>query len=186
MKEQFVFQNRDDFRNWLTENQNRKDGIWVTFSKKSTLKTLKPDEALEEALCFGWIDGQYDSIDDAVYLKYFAPRGKGSQWSEKNKSIAEILITDGKMTCWGIQAIDRARKDGTWDAPQRPTITQEQIDSFTEAIINNKKAAENFLNMSMSVKKMFVGLYFDAKKEDTRKRRLEKLVGLLEQNKKPM
>jgi uncharacterized protein YdeI (YjbR/CyaY-like superfamily) len=158
----------------------------VTFGKNEKLKTLKPDEALEEALCFGWIDGQFDSIDETKYLKYFAPRRKGSRWSERNKKIVEKLINDGLMAEEGLQAVERAKKDGTWDAAQAPSITEDQINIFSEAVRYNSKAFENFQKMSMSVKKQFTGLYFDAKKEDTRLKRLEKLVGLLEQNKRPM
>jgi uncharacterized protein YdeI (YjbR/CyaY-like superfamily) len=186
MKEEILFSNRGEFRNWLIDNSKRQDGVWITFGKNAKLKTLKPDEALEEALCFGWIDGQYNSIDETKYLKYFSPRRKRSPWSEKNKKLVEKLINDGLMTEWGIQAIERAKQDGTWDAIKAPIITQEQIDTFAEAVMFNYKAYENFQKMSMSVKKQFVGLYFDAKKVETRVKRLEKLIGLLELNKRPM
>lgn len=186
MKEEVLFPDQEAFRNWLMENNKRPDGVWVVFGKNGKLKTVKPDEALEEALCFGWIDGQLNSIDETKYLKYFAPRRKGSRWSDKNKKLVEKLIRGGLMTELGLQAIERAKQDGTWDAPQAPSITQEQIDTFAKAICFNSKAYENFQKMPMSVKKQFVGLYLDAKKEDTRIKRLEKLVGLLELNKRPM
>jgi uncharacterized protein YdeI (YjbR/CyaY-like superfamily) len=186
VKEQIVFRNREDFRSWLMDNHSRGEGIWLTFSKKKELQTIRADEALEEALCFGWIDGQINSIDDTVYLKYFAPRRKGSRWSERNKGIVERLIADGSMTEWGMKAIERAKQDGIWDDLRQSPITQEQIDYFSGLISVNETAFLNFQKMSMSVKKQFVGLYFDAKKEDTRVRRLEKLLGLLEQNKRPM
>lgn len=120
------------------------------------METLKAEEALEEALCFGWIDGQFDRIDETKYLKYFAPRRKGSRWSEKNKKLIEKLISEGLLTEAGLQAVERARKDGTWDAPQVPSITQEQIDTFAEAVRSNPRAYENFQKMPMSVKKQFV------------------------------
>ena len=186
MKEVILFPDREAFRKWLIQNSKRPDGVWVTFGKGGKLKTLKAEEALEEALCFGWIDGQLDSIDEMKYLKYFAPRRKGSRWSEKNKKLSEKLINNGLMTELGLQAIERAKQDGTWDTPQAPSIKQEQIDTFAEAVRFNSKAYENFQKMSMSVKKQFVGLYFDAKKEDTRAKRLGKLIGLLELNKRPM
>ena len=186
MKEEILFQDREAFRNWLIENHERKDGIWLTFGKNGKLKTLKAEEALEEALCFGWIDGKFDSIDETKYLKYFAPRRRGSRWSEKNKKLVEKLINTGRMTEVGLQAVERAKQDGTWDAPQAPSISQEQINTFAETVRFNPKAYENFQKMPMSVKKQFVGLYFDARKEETRIRRLEKLAGLLELNKRPM
>jgi uncharacterized protein YdeI (YjbR/CyaY-like superfamily) len=186
MKEQITFLDRKAFRRWLLESIYRLEGIWLVFGKNGRLETLKPEEALEEALCFGWIDGQFESIDEAKYLKYFSPRRKGSRWSEKNKKLVEKLIDNGSMIEWGLKAIERAKQDGTWEASTNPSITQEQIDVFAGAIHMNDKALENFKKMPMSVKKQFVGLFFDAKKEDTRKRRLEKLTGLLEQNRKPM
>lgn len=186
MKEEILFPDRGAFRNWLIENHKRTDGIWLTFGKGGKLKTLKPDEALEEALCFGWIDGQFDSIDETKYLKYFAPRRKGSRWSDKNKKLVEKLIDTGLMTESGLQAVERAKQEGIWDTPQAPSISQEQIGTFAEAVRFNSKAYDNFQKMPMSVKKQFVGLYFDAKKEETRIKRLEKLVGLLELNKRPM
>jgi uncharacterized protein YdeI (YjbR/CyaY-like superfamily) len=186
MKEVILFPNREGFRNWLIDNSKRTDGVWITFGKNAKLKTIKPDEALEEALCFGWIDGLLDSIDETKYLKYFSPRRKGSQWSEKNKKLVERLISTGLMTEYGQEVIERAKQEGTWDAPPNPSTTQEQIDAFAKAVSFSSKAFENFQNMPMSVKKQFVGLYFDAKKEETRIKRLEKLVGLLELNKRPM
>lgn len=186
MKEEVLFPNREAFRNWLIENIKRTDGIWVAFGKGGKLETLKAEEALEEALCFGWIDGQFDSIDDTKYLKYFAPRRRGSRWSEKNKKLVDKLINAGLMTEAGLQAIENAKQEGTWDAPQAPTIIQEQIDTFADAVRLNSKAYDNFQKMPLSVKKQFVGLYFDARKEETRIKRLEKLLGLLELNKRPM
>lgn len=186
MKEEILFPDRQAFRSWLVENHKRTEGLWLTFAKGGKVKTLKAEEALEVALCFGWIDGQLDSIDESKYLKYFAPRRKGSHWSEKNKKLVEMLINTGLMTESGLQVIERAKKDGTWDAPQAASITKEQIDTFVDAVSFNSKAYENFQKMPTSVKKQFVGLYFDAKKEETRIKRIEKLVGLLELNKRPM
>lgn len=97
-----------------------------------------------------------------------------------------MLINTGLMVESGLKAIERAKKDGTWDAPQAPSITQEKIHIFAEAVKFNSKAYDNFQKMPESVKKQFVGLYFDAKKEETRVKSLEKLVGLLELNKRPM
>lgn len=186
MKEHLVFPDREAFRDWLSDNINRTEGIWAAFGKNGKLTTLKPDEALEEALCYGWIDGLMESVDEAMYLKYFSPRRKGSKWSDKNKKLVDELIKSGQMTEHGLNVISRAKKDGTWDAPAGNPITQEQIDVFYTAISGNVTALENFRKMPLSVKKQFTGLYFDAKKEDTRIKRLEKLVGLLEQNKRPM
>ena len=90
MDEELLFADRDEFRKWLFENHNIGKGIWLVFGKAGKLKTIKPDEALEEALCFGWIDGQFNSIDDTKYLKKFSRRRIGSKWSERNKKLIQL------------------------------------------------------------------------------------------------
>jgi len=82
------FISRDEFRNWLKDNCMSSGGVWLLFGKSGGPKTIKANEALEEALCFGWIDGQMQSIDDKTYIKYFSVRRKDSKWSDKNKAIA--------------------------------------------------------------------------------------------------
>lgn len=95
--EQILFESRINFRNWLSNNCTTSNGIWLVFSKKASIKTLKASEALEEALCFGWIDGQMQSIDETKYLKYFSIRRKGSKWSDKNKNLVRELESKGLM-----------------------------------------------------------------------------------------
>ena len=128
MDEEILFENRNEFRKWLFENHNTSKGIWLVFGKAGRLKTLKRDEALEEALCFGWIDGQYNSIDDTKYLKKFTPRRKGSKWSDRNKGIVNRLIEHGKMTEHGITAIEQVKRSGMWDVPKKEPISESQID----------------------------------------------------------
>lgn len=86
MEEQMIFSNRMAFRDWLSMNHASSKGIWMVFGKTDQLRTVKPEEALEEALCFGWIDGQLKSIDETRYIKKFTPRTKDSKWSEKNRN----------------------------------------------------------------------------------------------------
>ena len=186
MEDRIQFESREEFHLWLAANEMRTTGIWLIFGKGGKLKTPTAKEALDEALCFGWIDGLMRRIDDSSYMKYFAPRRKGSAWSEKNRKAVTRLITEGRMTEAGLSVITRAKADGTWDTIQDRSIPAEDISAFEAAISGNEVAAANFNKMPMSVKTQFVGLYKDAKKEDTRIRRLEKLIGLLEQNKRPM
>ena len=186
MDEQVIFPDREEFRNWFFENHNISKGIWLVFGKAGKLKTIKADEALEEALCFGWIDGQIKSIDDEKYLKKFTPRRKGSKWSEKNRSIVDKLIENGKMTEHGLAAIERAKSDGTWDMPKEAPISDNQIEILTDALKDTEPALSNFMNMSLSVRRTYTALYLDAKKEETRIRRLEKIIERLNENKKPM
>ena len=93
MSEILQFSNRAEFRNWLMENHDSDQGVWLVFGKKGGPKTIKAGEALEEALCFGWIDGQMNQIDSEKYIKYFKRRQKKSRWSEKNKNIVRNLRT---------------------------------------------------------------------------------------------
>jgi uncharacterized protein YdeI (YjbR/CyaY-like superfamily) len=186
MPEQIVFKNRSAFRRWLEKNHAQPEGIWLVFGKNNLLTTLSPDQALEEALCFGWIDGLIKSVDETQYIKFFSPRRTKSKWSERNKKIAQGLIKNGQMASPGMQAIEKAKKNGCWENQNSVEVTQQDIDLFASSIAVNLLAAANFHKMSLSVKKQFAGFYREAKREDTRQRRLEKLIGLLEQNKRPM
>ena len=102
-------------------------GVWLLFGKAGGPKTVKASEALEEALCFGWIDGQIESIDDKSYIKYFSSRRKNSKWSVKNKELAEKLEQQGIMTDYGRAKIAEAKENGQWNAQKTPVITDEQI-----------------------------------------------------------
>ncbi len=121
-------------------------------------------------------------------LNSFRPAAAKSNWSEKNKKIAERLILCGRMTSSGMQAIEKAKQDGSWDNPRRPgpIVTDEDIKRFAQLIVANPQAVGNFQKLSQPAKKLFAGFYKDAKQEETRQRRLEKLITMLEQNKRPM
>ena len=181
-----LFETRTDFRNWLNDNCTKSSGIWLLLSKHASIKTLKASEALEEALCFGWIDGQIQSIDEAKYLKYFSIRRKGSRWSEKNKNLVKELESKGLMTDFGRIKIEEAKKNGMWDALKPEPISEDQVQMFTELIKDTEPAFTNFMSMSPSVRKNYTGLYFDAKSVDTKRKRLAKIIGRLNQNLKPM
>ena len=185
MADELIFRTRQDFREWLSSTSSAQ-GVWLVFGKDDSLLTLSPSEALEEALCFGWIDGLIIKIDGSRYKKYFSPRRKGSRWSEKNKKLVARLVREKVMTSSGLLVIERAKKDGTWDVVHDRTIPDEKYAEFETLIRKSKKALENFSKMPQSTKQQFVGLYFEAKKEETRVRKLAKLIDLLEQNKKPM
>jgi len=186
MEEQELFPNREGFRKWLFENHGANKGVWLVFGKGGRLKTIKPDEALEEALCFGWIDGQIKNIDAEKYLKKFTPRTKDSRWSETNKTMVAQLISNGKMTEYGVAAIKQAKSKGIWDIPKEAPISDNQIEILTDALQSADLALANFLRMPVSVKRTYTALYLDVKKEETRIRRLEKIIERLNENKKPM
>jgi uncharacterized protein YdeI (YjbR/CyaY-like superfamily) len=184
--EPLIFKNRAAFRAWLKKHHGRTEGLWLVFGKNDAVKTLTPEQALEEALCFGWIDGLIKRVDEKQYIKFFSPRRNKSNWSEKNKRTAEQLIQTGRMAAPGLKAIDRAKQIGSWDGPRRLIVTQEDIKRFARMIDSNTQAAANFQKMPQSLRKQYTGFYLDAKQEATQKRRLTKIIGLLEQNKRPM
>ena len=166
MTEHLQFASREEFRNWLKDNCMSSGGRWLLFGKAGGPKTIKASEALEEALCFGWIDGQMQSIDDKSYIKYFSMRRKNSKWSEKNKALVETLERQGVMTDYGKTKIEEARKNGQWDTPKSPSITDEQIAALSDLLNAHEPAYTNFLAMSPSVKRAYTGAYFDAKTDD--------------------
>ncbi|MEA4893209.1 MAG: YdeI/OmpD-associated family protein [Peptococcaceae bacterium] len=186
MNEITAFPNREAFRQWLTEYGKTSGGIWLLFGKKGGPVTLKAHEALEEALCFGWIDGQMQSIDDAKYKKYFARRTANSKWSDKNKSLVEKLEKQGKMSDDGRKKIEEAKKNGQWNAPKSLTISDGQI-SFLSGLLKKHEAAyTNFQAMSPSVKKTYTRAYFDAKTDAGRDSRLSWMIERLNKNLRPM
>jgi uncharacterized protein YdeI (YjbR/CyaY-like superfamily) len=181
-----TFTDRRAFREWLGRHGTESDAIWLLFSKTEDLVTLTAAEALEEALCHGWIDGQIQSIDDKSYKKYFARRLPKSIWSPKNKELAQNLIEKGLMTREGLEAVERAKQTGSWDSAKRPVIDDEQIEMFRDIIRPYEPAYSNLLAMSPSVQRTYTGFYLDAKSDKTRQSRLEKIIDRLNRNLKPM
>lgn len=180
------FRNRATFRAWLLEYGADSDGVWLLFGKKGGPLTLKAGEALEEALCFGWIDGQMQSIDATQYKKYFARRTANSKWSAKNKALVAELEQRGLMTDFGRAKIAEAKANGQWEAPKAAEIGEEQIAVVAEVLKQHEPAYTNFMAMSPSVKKTYARAYFDAKTEAGRKSRLSWMVERLNKNLKPM
>ena len=186
MSEIREFSDREHFRKWLYDNCRSSAGIWLLFGKAGGPKTIKAGEALEEALCFGWIDGQMQSIDDKTYKKYFSLRRENSKWSEKNKALAAMLEKQGAMTDYGKKKIEEARKNGQWDAPKTPAVTEEQIEILSAGLKEYEPAFTNFLAMPLSVKKTYTRAYLDAKTDAGREKRLLWIVERLNKNLKPM
>lgn len=184
--ESMHFTSREEFRNWLKSNAMASDGIWLLFGKKNGPVTLKASEALEEALCFGWIDGKMKRIDDKMYVKYFTARRKNSIWSEKNKAIVQELEKQGKMTEYGRAKIAEAKENGQWDAPKSAAVEEEQIAALSELLKGYEPAYTNFMKMAPSAKKTYVRAYLDAKTESGRSKRIAWMVDRLNNNLKPM
>ena len=183
---ELCFKTRDDFRTWLSKNAETSDGVWLVFGKTKALVTLTANDALEEALCFGWIDGQMQSIDSTKYLKYFARRRAKSVWSDKNKKTVEALRKKKMMTELGEKAVEAAVKNGTWNTAKRSPITEEQIKAFAEKLAGISPAYENFRQMSPSVRRTYTGRHLSFKSEEARQRDFLKIVDRLNKNLKPM
>lgn len=186
MSEIMQFSDREEFRKWLSDNCLSSDGIWLLFGKSGAPKTIKASEALEEALCFGWIDGQMQSIDDKTYKKYFSMRREKSKWSEKNKTIARSLEERGLMTDFGRKKIEEAKQNGQWDAPDLMRIAEKEIAVLSGLLKEYEPAFTNFEAMSLSVKKTYTRAYYDAKTDTGREKRLAWIVDRLNKNLKPM
>jgi uncharacterized protein YdeI (YjbR/CyaY-like superfamily) len=184
--EQILFSNREEFREWLHKNHDTSKGFWMVFSKSNKLKIITAREALEEALCFGWIDGLIKSLDDEKYIKKFTPRTRDSKWSELNRTIATRMIECGKMTGPGQAAIEQAKKNGRWDAPAREPVPDDKIEVLVKDLQGADLALANFLKMAPSVRRTYTGFYLDAKKEETRIRRLQYIIERLNANKGPI
>lgn len=186
MSDIITFSNREAFREWLHEHCQSEEGVWLLFGKAGGPETIKAGEALEEALCFGWIDGQMQSIDDKTYKKYFSMRREKSKWSEKNKALVKKLEEQGIMTDFGRKKVEEARRNGQWDAPKPAAVTEEQIACVSALLEGYEPACANFQAMSLSVKKTYTRAYFDAKTDAGREKRIAWMVDRLNQNLKPM
>lgn len=183
--EHMLFINQNAFHQWLMIHHDHHGGIWIKFDKMKTESTLTAEEALDEALCFGWIDGQIKRIDEKYYLKYFAKRTKKSIWSTKNKRSIERLIKENKMMPSGLAAVKSAKDDGRWEKADLDPIDY-SIDDFVKMISIDDLALSNYLKMSPSVQKTYAISYYVVKKDETRQRRLLYIIDRLRQNLKPM
>ena len=183
--ETISFSDKQHFHRWLDSNHVSHPGIWVRFDKTRKVSTMTPEEALDEALCFGWIDGQIQSIDEQFYLKYFAKRRDKSVWSTKNEHSVERLIKEGRMLPSGMAAVELAKKDGRWEKADRNPIDF-SLPDFINLLKPNPKALNNYLAMSPSVQKTYAMSYYVLKNEDSRQRRLLVIMDRLEKNLKPM
>ena len=145
---------------------------------------MKYEDAVCEALCYGWIDSIIKKIDEHRYVRKFSRRRPGSKWSDLNKARIDKLMRTGKMTKPGLDRVEAAKKDGTWAAPDRPDIDFSMPADFRRALDRNAKAARFFQSLAPSYRKSYLAWIITAKREETRVTRIEESVKLLSQNKK--
>jgi len=156
----------------------------IYYKKHTGTSSIPYDDSVEEALCFGWIDSIIKKLDEERFARKFTPRKAKSRWSETNKKRARKMMRNGKMTEAGLVKIREAEKSGEWfrTPPKRKELV---IPLYMKAaLVRNKKARENFSNLTKSYRQQYVGWISSAKREETRKRRLAEVISLLEKNEK--
>ncbi len=177
--------NRKEWRKWLKENHSVIREIWLIYYKKHTGKPRIPyNDAVEEALCFGWIDSTVKRIDDEKYCQKFTPRNDKSNWSEHNKKRVAKMIKEKKMTKYGLVKVKAAKKNGEWYKTAE-AVKEFEIPSELKRLLSvNKKARDFFYELSPSHKKQYIGWIASAKKVETRERRAKEALKLLKTKQK--
>jgi uncharacterized protein YdeI (YjbR/CyaY-like superfamily) len=180
----FYARDRARWRAWLEKNHAQNSEIWLVFYKKHTGKTgVSYDEALDEALCFGWIDGLVKRIDDEKYAQRFSPRKKNSAWSEGNKKRVQKMIEQGRMTKAGLEKFESAgeSKKNWRDELAGDFKIPADVQKAFAAI---PKSRENFDRFPPGYRRLCIGWIITAKKPETRQKRIRELVELSAQNKR--
>lgn len=173
---------RAEWRQWLATNHDVSKGIWLVLIKKeATISGIPYSDGMEEALCFGWIDGRTVSMDTQRYKLHLSPRKSGSVWSKLNQQRVQKLVKEGLMASAGLAKIEEAKKDGTWN--QLNAIDQLEIpEDLAEQLAANADAKQNFENFSPSSKKIILFWITSAKRDETRQQRIKETVRLAAQN----
>ena len=179
------FESPSMWRKWLEMNHTQDKGIWVVMQKvKSPNVGMKYDEALDEALCFGWIDGKMKRLDDHEFKQWFSPRRRNSPWSKRNRDKVEKLIDEGHMMPSGLAEVEKAKENGRWEAAYSSKRIPIMSEEMLEALKSNKVAYENFTAFPDSARLMYIHWVNDAKRAETKTRRIGRVVERAAQNKK--
>jgi uncharacterized protein YdeI (YjbR/CyaY-like superfamily) len=174
-----AFASRADWAAWLHEHHGDADGIWLKLAKKgSGIASVTQSEAVEVALCYGWIDGQAKPIDDDHWLQRFTPRRPRSRWSKRNRDRALSLIASGEMQPAGLREVERAKADGRWDAAYESPRTATVPDDLQAALDADDEARAFFESLDNANRYAILYRVQDAKKPETRARRIEKYVAM--------
>jgi uncharacterized protein YdeI (YjbR/CyaY-like superfamily) len=179
-----LFENPQDWAAWLDENHAALPGIWLRIAKKgSGLQSVSYDEALETALCYGWIDGQKNRYDDSSWLQKFTPRRPKSIWSKINREKAEALIRAGRMKPAGLAAVELAKQDGRWEAAYDSFGNASVPGDFQAALEANPAAKAFFETINRQNRYAILHRIQTAKKAETRLRRIQQFVQMLAEHK---
>ena len=179
------FASRDAWAAWLEERHATSDGLWLKLAKKgSGIDTVTYAEAVEVALCYGWIDGQVRKFDESYWLQRFTPRRTRSKWSKINRQRAIELIEKGEMKPAGLREVERARADGRWDAAYDAQSTAQVPEDLRRELEKDEAAREFFARLNSANRYAILYQIQDAKKPETRARRIAKYVAMLSEGKK--
>lgn len=180
-----LFDDQKAWEKWLKANHAEAKGLWVRIAKKAaSYGSVSYDEALEVALCYGWIDGQKKSFDAESFLQKFTPRGKKSLWSKINREKVERLIESKRMKPAGLAAVESAKQDGRWDAAYDSHRTATVPEDFEAALKKNKKAAAFFVTLNSANRYAILWRIQTAKKAETRAKRIEQFIEMLAREEK--
>lgn len=176
-----AFEDSAAFRDWLAVNHDSQLELWLKiFKKGSGQKSINWEEAVIEALCWGWIDGVKKTFDENAYLQRFTPRRKGSNWSQRNREHVERLITEGRMEEPGMIHVRAAQADGRWEAAYAPASEMTVPDDFLAALAERPAAKEFFETLNRQNLYAIVYRLQTAKKAETRQKLIEKFVTMFE------
>lgn len=182
----FYAENREVWRTWLEANSDLKSEIWLVLNKKGVVPAgLTLDQAVEEALCFGWIDGQLRRIDDRQHAVRFTPRLRNSRWSVSNKERVERMIRKGRMTPAGMALVDHARRTGEWDRASGTLRDWEMPAELVKELDTDLASREWFERLAPSHRRQFLGWIHEAKRKETRRRRMAKVLEMIRKRLKP-
>ena len=175
------------WHNWLRDNHKDENVIWIIIQKKKSKKSgILYEEAVLEAVAYGWIDGKMKRLNDDEFMQRFTPRRSGSVWSLSNRKRAESLISEGRMTLAGLKTIEEAKENGRWDKAISSLKGAANVpDDLIEALIKNKTASENFNSFPPSARFMYIHWINEAKRQDTRERRINTVIYRAEKNMRP-
>ena len=180
-----AFPSRAEWEAWLDANHGGSDGLWIKIAKKASgFDTVTHAEALEVALCYGWIDGQRDRFDDTWFLQRFTPRRARSRWSQVNRAKAVELIERGSMKPAGLREVERAKADGRWDAAYEPVKSATVPEDLERELERNPAAREFFETLNSQNRYAILYRLADAKRPETRARRLAQFVEMLNEGRK--
>jgi uncharacterized protein YdeI (YjbR/CyaY-like superfamily) len=181
-----VFESQAAWAKWLDKEHSKSGGIWIKIAKKdSGTPSVTYPEAVEVALCYGWIDGQMRGLDDRFYVQRFTPRRTRSRWSKINVGKVERLIAAGKMKPAGLREVERAKADGRWEAAYDSPSTATVPGDLAAAFKRKPQAKEFFDTLTGAQRYSILYSIQDAKRPETRTRRIAKFVDMLERGEKP-